>query len=223
MKRLFGWIVVLASLLTFSCSKEETPAPVTETTVTTENIKSRGLQPLVVDVPDEAEETASVTASYVTYLIRRGQHYSDLRPFKTVSLTEMRFFAKFDQSAIYQTVNPENQNDINKLWGFSEGFNNQYNSARIGWGYSNGAIRLYGYVYRRGVRYYQEITTVSPGQDISCSIRVSGSNYILTANGISVTLPRGTTNAKASGLQQYPYFGGDEVAPHNITILIKPA
>ncbi len=134
----------------------------------------------------------------------------------------MKFMAKFDNSAIYQTVIPNNQKDINKLWGFSEGFNNQYNSARMGWGYSNGAIRLYGYVYSKGVRYSKEITTVVPGEEINCSIKISGSTYIISAKGISVSLPRGTTAAKANGYQQYPYFGGDETAPHDIYISIMP-
>ncbi|MGZ8542180.1 MAG: hypothetical protein ACXWV6_16125 [Chitinophagaceae bacterium] len=72
------------------------------------------------------------------------------------------------------------------------------------------------------MRYSKEITTVLPGQEVSCSIKISGSTYIISGKGVSVTLPRGTTAAKASGFQQYPYFGGDEVAPHDISIYIKP-
>ena len=177
-------------------------------------------QPSVASNNRRPTPTAS---TYVTYLIRQGQHYCDKNTLQSVSVSEMKFFAKFDQSAIYQTIDPYNQYDVNKLWGFSEGFNNQYNSARIGWAYNDGALRLYGYVYSKGVRYFQEITTVLPGQEISCSIKVSGSIYILSANGISVTLPRGSTTTKANGYQQYPYFGGDEVAPHDISIFIKPA
>jgi hypothetical protein len=81
---------------------------------------------------------------------------------------------------------------------------------------------LYGYVYAKGVRYSKEITPVSIGSEIPCSIKLNGSSYILTANGVSVTLPRGTTTTKASGLQQYPYFGGDEKAPQDIRIQVKP-
>ena len=198
--------VAFISVIAFSCSKEFIQKP-TETPKSTMG----------------ELQTEAVAAVYTTYLIRTGQHYSDTRPLKYVTVTEMKFFAKFDQSAIYQAVIPENQYDINKLWGFSEGFNNQYNSARMGWGYSNGAIRLYGYVYSKGVRYSKEITTVLPGQENSCSIKISGNTYIISANGVSVTLPRGTTATKASGFQQYPYFGGNEVAPHNISIFIKPA
>ncbi len=211
--------VAIISIIAFSCTKENTKKPVTDTTASSEVTQIKINQPEIFS--NRAEATAAATTGFVTYLIRRGQHYCDLRPLKTVNVTTMNFLAKFDQSAIYQTINADNQYDINKLWGFSEGYNNQYNSARIGWGYSSGAIRLYGYVYSRGVRYYQEITTVLPEQEINCSIRIAGSTYVLSANGASVTLPRGTTASTAKGLQQYPYFGGDEVAPHNISIFIK--
>ncbi len=211
--------VALISVITFSCTKESTQETATTTTASSEVTQIKIDQPETFS--NKAEATAAATTEFVTYLIRRGQHYSDLRPFKTVNVVDMKFLARFNSTAIYQTVNADNQYDINKLWGFSEGLNNQYNSARIGWGYSNEAIRLYGYVYSRGVRYYQEITTVLPEQEINCSIRIAGSTYVLSANGTSVTLPRGTTASTAKGLQQYPYFGGDEVAPHNISIFIK--
>jgi len=222
------WLAALISLVSFSCSKESTTDQETASVIDAKAGKTNNPQPgenvSITQIDEETDPASSATAtSFVTYRIRRGQHYSDLRPFKSVSVTEMRFFAKFDQSAIYQTVSPDNQYDINKLWGFSEGLNNQYNSARIGWGYSNGAIRLYGYVYSRGARYYQEITTALPGQELNCSIRISGSTYICSVNGVSVSLPRGATGSRASGLQQYPYFGGDEVAPQDIFIFIKPA
>lgn len=170
-----------------------------------------------------AEQINSVTTptTFTTYLIRKGNHYCDQSILKSVTTSEMKFVARFDTSAIYQSVNPVNQYDINKLYGFSEGYNNQFNSARIGWRWSDGALRLFGYTYKSGVRYSQEITTIPFNTDITCSIKLSGSNYLITANGITVTLPRGLSSATASGFQQYPYFGGDEVAPKNITIKIR--
>lgn len=164
---------------------------------------------------------APTTSSYATYTIRQGQHYCDQNSLKSVRTSEMKFMAKFDNSAIYQSVLPENQYDVNKLWGFSEGINNQYNSARIGWSWNNNALRLYGYVYAKGVRYFQEITPVAIGSDITCSIKLAGSTYLFTVNGVSISLPRGLSTTQASGYQQYPYFGGNETAPHLITILIK--
>ena len=161
------------------------------------------------------------TTKYTVYTIRQGQHYCDQNSIKAVTTSEMKFMAKFDNSAIYQTILPENQYDINKLWGFSEGFDNQYNSARIGWSWNEGALRLYAYSYNRGVRQYQEITPVTIGSEISCSIKIWGDAYIYTVNGVVVTQPRGLSTAQASGFQQYPYFGGDETAPHTISIQLK--
>jgi hypothetical protein len=166
--------------------------------------------------------TASTT-TYTTYLIRKGNNFCDQTGFRSVTVNgAMNFMAKFDQSAIYTTIDPLNQFDINKLWGFSEGFSNSFNSARVGWAYNNGALRLYGYVYAKGVRHSREITTVAIGSDVSCSIRLNGSSYVFTVNGVSVSLPRGTTTTRASGLQQYPYFGGDERAPQDIRIQVRP-
>ena len=173
----------------------------------------------------EEEATAKGGApkqgSYTNFTIRQGQHYCDQNSIKSVRTSEMKFMAKFDNSAIYQTVIPENQYDINKLWGFSEGINNQYNSARIGWSWNNDALRLYGYVYSKGVRHMQEITSVAIGTDIACSIKLAGNTYLFSVNGVSISLPRGLSTTQASGYQQYPYFGGNETAPHLITIMIR--
>jgi hypothetical protein len=205
--RIHASAVLLLSIFAISCSKEEITQPTPEKAT----------------FQEEKLETEAVTGTYTTYLIRKGSNFCDPRTTKSVTVSgEMRFAARFDQSAVYTTIDPVNQYDINKLWGFSEGFNNQYNSARIGWAYNDGALRLYGYVYAKGVRYSKEITPVSIGSEIPCSIKLNGSSYILTANGVSVTLPRGTTTTKASGLQQYPYFGGDEKAPQDIRIQVKP-
>ena len=169
---------------------------------------------------DDAVATASATA-FTTYTIRKGQNYCTPNTIKIVKTSEMKFIARFDTSAIYSTVNPVNQYDINKLYGFSEGFNHQVNSARIGWRWSDGALRLFGYVYKSSVRYSQEITAIPFNTDITCSIKLSGYNYLISANGITVTLPRASNAASATGYQLYPYFGGDETAPKNISIKIK--
>lgn len=165
--------------------------------------------------------TPAPTVQYSTFTIRQGQHYCDQNSFKSIRTSEMKFMTKFDNSAIYLSVIPENQYDINKLWGFTEGINNAVNSARIGWSWNDGALRLYAYVYANSIRYSQEITPVTIGAEITCSIKVVGSTYLFTVNGISVSLPRGLSTSQASGYQQYPYFGGNEVAPHLITIKIK--
>jgi hypothetical protein len=65
------------------------------------------------------------------------------------------------------------------------------------------------------------LAIVDIGKEISCSIQVTSSSYLFSVNGVSERMPRMATTPMAKGYQLYPYFGGDEVAPHDIHIWIK--
>jgi hypothetical protein len=226
-----NFILFSVVLLIAACQKSELPHPPQNVV----NEKNRFRMEGIANAP-------APIAGYTLYTIATGAHYCDKSTLKSVSTSEMKFYAQFDASAIYTSVTPVNQYDINKLWGFSEGINNQYNSCRIGWGYNDGnvagvnligtpALRLYAYSYALGVRYSKEIAVVPLNIPVYCSIKLSGNLYTCTVqyteNNVvktySATVNRGATATKASGYQQYPYFGGDEVAPHPIYINIKPA
>jgi len=142
----------------------------------------------------------------------------------------MNFVAKFDSTAIYPAVITDYNHayDVNKLWGFSEGIDNQYNSARIGWRWLNGELQLFAYVHINGTLLRDPVSydppfikSVQIGSEIICSIAISGNKYIFTVDGVVVQTPRGATGTKYSGYQQYPYFGGTLTAPHLINIYIK--
>ena len=134
----------------------------------------------------------------------------------------MNFIAKFDSTAIYSNVNPDNRLDINKLYGFSDNNStHQQFSARFGWRWSDNALRLFGYVYNDGVRSSKELGTVAIGTENNCSIKVTEKHYVFSLNGFTDSLLRTSTTVKANGFKLYPYFGGDETAPHNIYIWIK--
>ena len=169
-------------------------------------------------------KTATETnATFTKYTIKSGEHYADSNPYKKVSITEMAFVVKFDSSAIYQSATEENQFDINKLYGFSDNnaMHHQY-SARIGWRWSDNQLRLFAYVYNNGIVSSKEINTVPIGKEVACSIQVVGGEYIFTVNDVQEKLPRESTTEAGEGYQLYPYFGGDETAPHAIFIWIKP-
>jgi hypothetical protein len=171
-------------------------------------------------VADPLDPTA--TAAFVTYNIFPGNHSSDKSSIQKINLSAQHFSVIFDSSAIYTTQDPQNQGDINKLYGFTEGYDPHYNSARIGWAFYKNQLRLYGYVYNDKKRISEEISTVKIGETIKCSIKVEEGNYVFTVNGHSLKLPRTAKTAQADGYQLYPYFGGDETAPHHIRIRIKP-
>lgn len=166
----------------------------------------------------------SSTASnqFIKYTIHAGNNYCDSNSFKMVDVSEMKFVARFDSTAIYQTKDPSNQYDINKLYGFSDNNADHHSySARFGWRWSDSALRLFAYVYNSGEMTSKELTTVDIGADINCSIKVSGNQYLFTVNSVTQSMPRTATTAKGDGYQLYPYFGGDETAPHEIRIWIK--
>jgi uncharacterized protein YceK len=162
------------------------------------------------------------SAGYVQYTIHKGQQFCDQSALKAVQVTDMQFTVLFDSSAIYQTQLPENQYDINKLYGFSDNNmdHHQY-SARIGWRWSDHALRLFAYIYNAGVVSSQELTTIPIGQEVSCEIKVADSLYQFRANDATLTMPRLSKTHQGSGYQLYPYFGGDETAPHDVRIWIK--
>ncbi len=162
------------------------------------------------------------TQTFRTYTIQEGNHSCDQSAFASVSGVTMSFVAKFDSSCIYTSIDPVNQWDINKLWGFNEGLFSTANSARVGWNWREGALRLRPYTHVNGTASIDPPEVIVPiGAEIPCSITVQGSNYIFSINGTTIPMPRGLSSSKFSGYQLYPYFGGDEVAPHLITIQIK--
>ena len=190
-------ITAMAALLVLSgCSKEQTA---------TEKAP-------VIILPAE---------TFTEYKIAEGSHYCNLSAVTPINRTQMLFKVRFDSSAIYTTVDPQNQYDINKLYGFSEGYDPHVNSARIGWSYNNGKLRLYAYVYNNGVRLSREICAVNLFETINCAILVKNDQYEFSVNGVQVQLSRALSGSLTNGYQLFPYFGGDETAPHPISIWIK--
>jgi hypothetical protein len=160
--------------------------------------------------------------SYIEYEIPKGEHSTKQNTYKETEYSELRFLVKFDNSAVYTTINADNQLDVNKLYGFSDNNGKHHEfSARIGWRWSDGALRLFGYVYNNGVFDFKQIAAVSIGAEHECSIKVAGDQYIFSVDGHSIAMPRASTGLTAIGYKLFPYFGGDETAPHDIRIWIK--
>ncbi|MEO6733089.1 MAG: hypothetical protein ABIN01_17830 [Ferruginibacter sp.] len=172
------------------------------------------------EIPPISTSPIESIPGYIKYTILKGQHYCDKSTIKSFSKSQLNFKVKFDSSAIYESVITENQYDINKLHGFSEGINHHQNSARIGWSWNKKALRLYAYVYSDSTRIMKEITTVPIGPEISCSIGISGSRYVFSINEATLGIERKIKGAPIAGYWLYPYFGGDEVAPHDVSIYI---
>jgi hypothetical protein len=174
------------------------------------------------DIHTENLSTAPPTSGFVKYTIPKGAHFSTGNVYKTVDLSELKFVVRFDSSCIYTSSDPANQHDINKLYGFADnGAMHQQFSARIGWRWSEGALHLFAYTYNGGERSDLPLGTVPVGSDVACGIRIEGHRYIFSVGEKEVAAPRQSKTSTAKGYQLYPYFGGDEPAPHEISIWIK--
>jgi hypothetical protein len=192
-------IIILCTIILFGCKKEISPTNTQKQTV-----------------------VADTSESFVEYSIYKGQQYCDKAGFTPVNYSELKFIAKFDSSAIYTSLNAVNQLDINKLFGFSDNnANHQDFSARFGWRWSDNSLYLFGYTYNNGKRSTKSLGTIEIGKDNSCSIKITPSFYIFTLNNTVDSMERKSTTVTATGYKLYPYFGGDEVAPHDIHIWIK--
>lgn len=161
---------------------------------------------------------------YTEYIIPANEHYSTgtSTRFQSVNTQSMHFAALFDSSCMYSSKLAENFYDINKLYGFSDcNTLHHENSARVGWLWNGTAIELHAYTYVDSVRASKLLGTVALNTPADLTISVQGNQYVFTYNGTTITMPRGCNATKASGYQLYPYFGGDETAPHEMHIYIK--
>jgi hypothetical protein len=155
-------------------------------------------------------------------VIPQGAHYANGNNYKATDFAVLKFTVRFDSSCIYKTLLSENQWDINKLYGFADNnaLHHQF-SARFGWRWSEGALRLFAYTYNNGERTSKELGTIPIGEEVKCAIAVNGEQYVFSVDDRSATMPRQSSTTTAKGYQLYPYFGGDETAPHEVRIWIR--
>lgn len=164
--------------------------------------------------PDIKEQAA------IKYVIRRGGHSSG-SGMKTASTDTLHFRVMFDSSAVYQARDPQNQDDINKLYGLSDcGSFHQTNSARFGWRWYNDRLEILAYCYYNGSRKWSFIGEAALNVFHEGRIAFTDEAYVFRINGNSVEMPRACDGVR-SGYLLYPYFGGDETAPHDVRVWIE--
>jgi hypothetical protein len=159
---------------------------------------------------------------YTAYIIRKGNHSAEGNHYRSLLTDHLKFRVLFDSSCIYTTSREWNTADVNKLYGFSDcNTGHHVNSARFGWRWSGQALEILAYCYVNGERQSKLLGTIPIGQPVDMSIRLQESEYIFELNGQSFRMPRYCATSRAEGYQLYPYFGGDETAPHDVKILVR--
>jgi len=164
----------------------------------------------------------SIPKGFTEYVIKKGEHYSNQSGITVLKTARIKCDVIFDSSAIYQNSQAYNQGDVNKLIGFSDcGAGHHENSARLGWNWNGSQIVIYAYAYSGTQRIIQAIDSVKIGRTISCSVEAIEGNYHFAVGESKVSIQRFCGNYTGEFYKLFPYFGGDETAPHDIRIYIK--
>ncbi len=178
-----------------------------------------------LNVIQDIERTLGIHEWHV-YNIQSGNHFSDGLNGNILSTDHIDFLARFNETAIYTATTKSNQNDINKLYGFSDcNCDVEKNSARFGWNWSpsKNKIQIYAYIHVDGkIINPTYMGTVNFNEEASYSIYIVGQSYNFNFNGNLVNIKsRGCGEQRDIRGILYPYFGGDDTAPHQINISIK--
>jgi len=118
--------------------------------------------------------------------------------------SRISFQFKLDESAYYETEIPENQHDVNKIYGMSE-------------------LQLCWLRHEEGRHSSATIRTIEPDVIYDATIDIKTFFYVIVIDG-DTTMVRRRPEGNWGIVRRYylyPYFGGNEYAPHDITIKIK--
>jgi hypothetical protein len=163
------------------------------------------------------------------YTIKQGNHYSDGKIDKLYGRDNKKskwiFEVEFEDNALYKDIdlaNSANFLDVNKLIGYSDcGRWHSENSYRIGWRSNDSTIELLAYIRENSQFRFHTITTVLPNELITISIDYLDDKYIACINNICDTTERTCSDWSGRKYSLFPFFGGQETAPHDIRIWIK--
>jgi hypothetical protein len=163
------------------------------------------------------------------YIIKKGKHSSGFHIIRPTFKKAVMFNAMFDPSCLYEfPETDEDIMDINKLFGISTHWFHHTQSARIGWRCINGrTFQILTYTYNNKQRSTPVVLgEVEPDQLFTCSILDLGHFFLYSFkaqgdNAIFITKDRKDKLFFPIAYYLYPYFGGNEPAPHQMHIAIE--
>lgn len=178
-----------------------------------------------------------------TYSIQEGSHSSGFHFMPAIgNRIQLVGSFKFLNSCLYD-LKDSNNSDMNKLIGLSMGYH-MNNSVRIGWRCVGNIIELYAYIHLKGKIITADLnndlinfkptflTSVYPGEEIKFNIKKYKTEqngciiiqlydiYNKSLGNTQITFPDKTPLWNL-GYLLYPYFGGNEKAPHDMNIELE--
>jgi|TARA_R100000479_G_C6371660_1_gene197331 hypothetical protein len=160
-----------------------------------------------------------INDDWTTFIIKEGKHRST-RALNYSRDTIFNWSIKFDSSAIYKTSDTANQLDVNKLIGWSDcGEDHMESSIRFGWRWVD-SLEIHWFKHENGHFSFGKMTNINLCEEYEYYLKIHDWDYELSVNGVQTFIPRNCIVHKRR-YQLYPYFGGNETAPHDIKIKIK--
>ena len=151
---------------------------------------------------------------YNVFTIHKGTHNST-QAIKKFRGNTLNFIVQFDESVIYQ-LDGLDHIDTNKLIGFSYGLSPHENSARFGWRWFEGQVIIVAYSYVNGVREIYDIGYCTIGEACKGEIEETHTEYIYRFKDVEHRITKGVSSKNK--YWEFPYFGGQQKAPHDIHI-----
>lgn len=167
--------------------------------------------------------------NYTTFIIKENRHRSTTA-YNTTKDTIFNWRIIFDSSAIYTSKDSANQYDINKLIGWSDCKENHMDySIRFGWRWLNGNLEIHWFRHQHGLFSFGKIKNISLCEPHDYSLLIRDNEYTLCVDQNICSIKKRSCSSVMHQLQPedcrkymlYPYFGGQEKAPHRIKIKIK--
>lgn len=162
------------------------------------------------------------TTGFEVFTIQKGNQNSVVRN-EDFTSQGIEVTVIFDESAIYTFEDANDQSDINKLIGFSDCDRfHQLESARIGWRWFNDELQILTYVYNDGDLSFKLMGSVPLNTTIALSIVIQDDHYVFSGDQLStLTIPRASDCSDGVNYWLWPFFGGNQSAPQEVTIQVK--
>jgi hypothetical protein len=158
------------------------------------------------------------------HTIKEGHHYERFKLPRIIFNDVIRFKATFDENCLYPQINKDSQ-DLNKLVGFSDDFSHMKNSIRVGWRCLNGIdIELYAYAHVNSKIISTYLCSVKVNKEFTGTILIYDNVYmvdVIIDNIMSSKTIARTSTFPNIRYKLNPYFGGNNVAPHDITLSLE--
>lgn len=165
-------------------------------------------------------------------VIRKGTHSPFRLPRLLVDPKLLKYNVTFTSSCVYN-IGPEDQLDVNKLFGIGYFPQHHVNSVRFGWRYNPdypGSMEIMCYWYDNRERLMKSMGFVDIGKEYTYEMWIvkgndHGVHHLKVSNNQGERLHAMVIldHKCDMGYLLRPYFGGNQTAPHNMEIIMKKA